>query len=182
MSQAIIPLKGSGLPTLTTKTVMFNKASSDTGQTEEVKQNYFDRIRGYIPVEVVAFYVFVNSLISDHVFKTPEEAEIQASGLWALTADGYVAVLSTIFGIVGTVVYIKMTARDNGFAAWKLSATVAIIAFLVWIYAMDAKIFDVLKYEVIPSVSGLLLASFTLFVGIVVPTTKKDDEKAGKLL
>lgn len=185
MSQAIIPLKGSGFPKLTAKTVMFTKEDAGSGKTEEVKQNYVDRIRGYIPVEVVAFYVFVNSLISDNVFQKSEAVGNtidQATNQLSLTADGYVAVIATILGIIGTTIYVRTTAKDNGIAAWKISCSIAVVAFIIWVYAMDAKIFDVLKLEVIPSVSGLLLASFTLFVGIIVPTTKNDTDKSGELV
>lgn len=174
MSQAIIPLKGTGMPTLTTKTVLLSKTNSSTGQTEEVKQNYIDRIRGYIPVEVVAFYVFVNSLISDKVST--------GAGGFSLTADGYVAIIATIFGLIGTVLYIKLSSKNEDISAWKFSACIAIVAFLIWIYAMDARIFEVLNLSVVPSVSGLLLATFTLFVGVVVPTSKEQSDNAGTLM
>lgn len=174
MSQAIIPLKGTGIPVFTAKTVKYDKVNTQTGQNEEVKQNYVDRIRGYIPVEIVAFYVFVNSLISDEV-----TSELNK---FSLTADGYVAVLATLFGIFGTVIYIKMTSKDDGIVAWKISAAIAVVAFLIWIYAMDAKVFEVLSLKVIPSVSGFLLATFTLFVGVIVPTTKSEADQSGTLL
>ena len=181
MSQAIIPLKGSGLPTLTTKTVARNKKNNRTGEIEKEKQNYIDRVRGYIPVEVVAFFVFVNSLITDNVFVRDANDEF-IRNISSLTADGYVAIIATIFGVVGTIVYMEMTAKDSGLVTWKFSASMAVVAFLIWIYAMDAKIIDVLNFGVVPSVSGLLLASFTLFVGIVVPTSKEGIENHGELL
>ncbi len=166
MTNTVIPVKGTGYPKLTAKTVVYTNRNSDTDSPEQVKQNYIDRVRAYIPVEVVAFFIFVNSLVSENVGSVRD--------LSTLTADGYVAVLAAIVGIIGTIIYSRLSANSLNIQTWKLSTAVAVAGFCIWIYAMDAKLFDVLELGVVPSVSGLLLATFTLFVGLVVPTTDSD--------
>ncbi|MEM8500197.1 MAG: DUF5675 family protein [Pseudomonadota bacterium] len=121
-------------------------------------QGYLDRVRNYIPIEILAFFVFVNSLVGKTHTTTGE-----------INANGYVAVAAVVLGAIATILYVRATARAEENPFWKLQATLALLAFFIWVYAIDAKALGIFKLEVIPSLSGLLLASFTVFSGLIIP-------------
>jgi len=151
-------VRSSGLLTLSGNTV------TDSGQ--DAAKDYFDRVRAYIPIEVVAFFIFVNSGVLgkklwDSVGKG-DDLRLVA------TIDGWVALLALIIGAAGSflVTYIAATRAKQ---PWLVQSTVTVIAFLVWTYALGARGFEFLHIVVAPSLAGLLLASFTLFSGFIVP-------------
>ena len=156
-----------GFFTLTPATVT---ASDDSKKTAE---NYLERVRAYIPVEVLAFFIFANSL-AGAVF-APGEPTSQVGGSASspphqvLTADGWVALAALAIGAVATVIFARIAAKAKNGPVWGVQASLALAAFLIWTYAMGAKGYEVLHIPVIPVVSGFLLATFTLFSGLVVP-------------
>lgn len=79
------------------------------------------------------------------------------------------AVAALVIGVLGTVVYARVSARANNERIWGVQASLSVIAFLIWTYAMGAKAYAVSDIAVVPAVAGLLLATFTLFSGFVVP-------------
>ncbi|WP_262694097.1 hypothetical protein [Kordiimonas aquimaris] len=134
-------------------------ASSDTG----THQNYLDRVQNYIPAEIIAFFIFVNSLI-------PGIAGSAAEG-WSV--DKVVSVLSVLVGLLACWFYAKAMSESDNNPSWKLQAILWSIAFLIWIYAIDAKVLDLISHDPVPSLSGLMLAGFTIFSGLVIPTQEE---------
>ncbi|GEM_PF-4167084 len=133
-------------------------------------QHYLDRVQNYIPAEIVAFFIFVNSLIAGD----PESPEAGAgSAATQLSPDNWVGIAALVIGLVGCWVYSKAVSAKDGNPAWKLQALLWSIAFLIWIYAIDAKVLEVFDIDLVPSVSGLLLAGFTLLSGFIVPAKAK---------
>jgi hypothetical protein len=138
-------------------------------------ENYLERVRAYIPVEVLAFFIFVNSLAG--ALFAPGKTTAQVGGDPApgeaaarmITADGWVALAALAIGVLGTALYARTAARTGKTKVWGVQTALAVLAFLIWTYAMGAKAYAVLGIEVIPAVAGLLLATFTLFSGFIVP-------------
>lgn len=153
-------IRKSGLVTLTPDKV--------DGGGQDAAKDYIDRVRAYIPVEVVAFFIFVNS----GVLGKPLWAKAKVAGQDSiLTTDGWVALLALIIGAAGSVLVTYIAAKRAG-QPWLVQAVVTVIAFLVWTYALGARAFEVLPVVVSPSLASLLLASFTFFSGLIVPVKK----------
>ena len=66
----------------------------------------------------------------------------------------------------------KGSAAKNGNSPWVVQSIVTAIAFLVWSYATDARAYEVMRIAVVPSVSGLLIAAFTVLSGLIIPVKK----------
>lgn len=154
-----------GLATFSSKKVPPPTVSDESKKTERELQGYLDRVRNYIPSEIVAFLIFVNSLIGANVLDVDGQ----------ILVDGWVAIGAMVVGIVACVLFVKSTAQTEGNPVWVLQAMMSIIAFLIWSYAIDAKFLDVIGIETVPSVSGLVLASFTMLSGFLVPNAPKRD-------
>ena len=75
--------------------------------------------------------------------------------------------------MLAVVVYTQAMARTAGHGRWGIHATVSIFAFLIWCYAIRAEACDILDLPFVGSVSGLLLGTFTLFSGFIVPVVEK---------
>ncbi|WGW05514.1 hypothetical protein [Tropicibacter oceani] len=145
-----------------------HKAARDANST----QTYIDRVRNYIPLEVIAFFIFCNAMIDNG-----EAPQLLWSG--SASPDDFVAVATVLVSLVGVVIYVKTAAERADTGTWKLHAVVSCLAFLVWAYAIGAEALPVLGIPQVPSVSGLLLGTFTLFSGLVVPVRKDDAAGAG---
>lgn len=139
-------------------------ADAQTPPSEREFQGYLERVRNYIPAEIVAFFIFVNSLVGNQVR--------DAQG--TLDVDGYVAAAALVASIVGCVLFVRATAKAENNPVWRLQAVVSVVALLIWAYAMNAKIFGVFDVPVVPSVSGFMVACFTLLSGFIVPSMPKD--------
>ncbi|MFZ7091877.1 hypothetical protein [Primorskyibacter sp. 2E233] len=140
--------------------------ASHATRAENATQSYIDRVRNYIPLEVIAFFIFCNAMIDNG-----EEPQLLWSG--NASPDDYVAVATVLVSIAGVVIYVKTAADQAGTGTWILHAVVSTMAFLVWAYAIGAEALPVLGIPQVASVSGLLLGSFTLFSGLVVPVKKE---------
>jgi hypothetical protein len=156
---------------------------------ETTRQNFIDRVRAYIPLEVLAFFIFVNSTVSDGVGPeilgdaaparpTPWGAESLGAWFGALSADDWVALSSVAVSVVAIFLFVRTATGRTGRTAWVLQGLVSTVAFFVWIYAIRAEAFYVAGLHYYPSISGFLLGTFTLFSGFLVPVSASRDPKA----
>jgi hypothetical protein len=179
MSRSIFPTRRSGGRgfTLSTKSVPAPGTAADdlqgddaTGDTPRpTMQSYLDRVQNYIPAEIIAFFIFVNSLIGG----TDAERTTALGFLKIGGAEDWVGLLALALGLLACWLYAFSAASNDHHRSWKIQAFMWTIAFLIWIYAIDAKVLAVFGIKLVPSLSGLMLAAFTLFSGMVVP--KKDE-------
>lgn len=175
MSRSIFPTQGSGGPgfTLSTKSVPTPMTAAGDLQQEDATgstspptmQSYLDRVQNYIPAEILAFFIFVNSLIGG----TDIERTTTLGFLKIARAEDWVGLLALALGVFACWLYAFSAASNDHHKSWKIQAFMWTIAFLIWIYAIDAKVLAVFGIKVVPSLSGLMLAAFTLFSGMVVP-------------
>lgn len=139
-----------------------------TRERTEEEQSYLERVQNYIPAEIVAIFVFVNSLVSTPLGENNE-----------VTPEGWVAVGAVLVCLVACFVFARVAARQVDNPSFRFQGWMFAIAFLIWIYAMDAKALDVVQLEPIPALSGLLLVTFTVFSGLLVPTVQSADTSSG---
>lgn len=150
--------EGSGPITFRGGSVTTSPAAPDN----KAANNYLDRVRAYVPVEVIAFFIFVNALVdSEKVAKFVD--------LKSLTNDQGIALAGLVVGALATIVYARMAATANKTTVWGVQAAISLVAFLVWAYAMGAQAFVVLGMASVPAVAGFLLATFTMISGFIVP-------------
>jgi uncharacterized membrane protein YraQ (UPF0718 family) len=98
----------------------------------------------------------------------------------SIAIDGYVAIASVIVGIIASVLYVRSSANAAQKSTWVVQAVMSVIAFLVWVYALDAKAFQLVSSNFqSAALSGFLLATFTLFSGLVIPRLHEADEQEG---
>ena len=133
---------------------------TDRPRTAE-EQSYLERVQNYIPAEIVAIFIFVNSLIS-----TP----VDANG--KVTPEGWVAFSTVLVCIVACFLFARVAAKQVDNPAFRLQGWMFVIALLIWVYAIDAKVLQVVGHEPIPALSALLIVTFTMFSGLLVPTVR----------
>src|SRR5687767_7400738 len=83
--------------------------------------NYLDRVRAYVPVEVVAFFVFVNALVDG-------TKVTKFTSFASLSQDDGIALAGLAIGIIGTILYARMAAAANGTKVWGVQAIVSLAA------------------------------------------------------
>ncbi|MBU0792164.1 MAG: hypothetical protein KKC55_17100, partial [Gammaproteobacteria bacterium] len=125
------------------------------------EQSYLERVQNYIPAEIIAIFIFVNSLVS---------APLDGAG--KVTPEGWVSVWAVLVCVIACFVVARVAANQADVPTWVLQAMMFVIALLIWIYAMDAKVLRVIGHDPIPALSGLLLVTFTIFSGLLAPKVK----------
>ncbi len=163
---------------------------------------YKDRVAKYIPAEVVGGYVSLDSLVnsktsnaaqsvsSDAVTRTPDAsaatdaAVAQPEGIGALFSAIFLSLPGIVFlaCLLLAPLYVWHLARRAGITAWKMQAAIAMLAFVVWAYAIKGTVFfkntaldswaaaNLGRAEFYdPTTGALLLILFSLIVGLYQP-------------
>ena len=131
-----------------------------TGKTPNVvaADNYIERIAKYVPAEVLAFSLFINSIL---------EQAVRAGGKSAMMAGFPVTTIafgSLIVGMVLTPLFVWYVREDGD--AWITNAFVSTLAFPFWAYAMNAVAFAEYRDG---NLAAILLATFTVVSGLISP-------------
>jgi hypothetical protein len=145
---------------------------------------YLDRVAKYVPAEVVAFFIFVNSILVNAVEKPAAKAltdavaadskdipgqvraaiyKIEMAGISVWTISWAVLFIA----LAMTPVYLKSVsdAADNAEAPGA-NIVMSMLAFPFWAYAVDALAFRPWHDGALASI---MLATFTLISGAVRP-------------
>jgi hypothetical protein len=143
---------------------------------------YLDRVAKYVPAEVVAFFIFVNSILANAVEKpvakaiaaAPNDGAIpgavrdaidieKMAGISVWTISWAVLFIS----LAMTPVYLKSVsdAADNAEAPGA-NIVMSMLAFPFWAYAVDALAFRPWHDGALASI---MLATFTLISGAIRP-------------
>lgn len=143
---------------------------------------YLDRVAKYVPAEVVAFFIFVNSILVNAVEKPVATAvataakdelvpgavreairEVKMAGFSVWTISWIVLIIA----LAMTPVYLKSVsdAADNAEAPGA-NIVMSMLAFPFWAYAVDALAFRPWHDGALASI---MLATFTLISGAVRP-------------
>ena len=162
-------------------------AGGQNGQGETDSKDgdgYLDRVAKYVPAEVVAFFIFVNSILVNAVEKPAAKAltdavaaesndipgqvraaiyKIEMAGISVWTISWAVLFIA----LAMTPVYLKSVsdAADNAEAPGA-NIVMSMLAFPFWAYAVDALAFRPWHDGALASI---MLATFTLISGAVRP-------------
>ena len=159
------------------------KAAAQAGDAEgdgtEQKggDGYLQRVAKYIPAEVVAFFIFVNSILGDAIDKhisdsTPETYPAQLSKALSTAKMAGLSVWSIswgaiLLGFIMTLLYLLAVRDPNDKQEHAgLNILVALAAFPVWAYAVDAVAFRPWHDGAFASI---ILASFSVVSGAISP-------------
>ena len=137
-----------------------NAAEDDANKaTEEKSDAYIQRVAKFIPVEIVGFFVFVNALLKGEVDKealllgsvgdqsnatisdalAQAAASTQLAGIISVSAVSWIAVGLCIVLIP---VYLWLSRDESEGGEWPvLTIFMALLAFPVWAYAVEAVAF-----------------------------------------
>lgn len=151
----------------------------------EQGDTYLERVAKYVPAEIVAFFIFVNSILSDAADKaaaaTPDNSLVQAMAAGSPAAvrkaiDGVAMAGISIWTISWIVIVVAMlmtplylmSVRDSTDSSEHpyINIAMALIAFPFWAYAVDALAFKPWHDGALASV---MLATFTVVSGAIRP-------------
>jgi hypothetical protein len=139
---------------------MLHPGIAGPGQSPNViaADNYLERIAKYVPAEVLAFSLFINSIL---------EQAVRAGGKSAMMAGFPVTsiALGALFvGIALTPLFVWYVREEGD--AWLTNAFVSTLAFPFWAYAMNAVAFAEYRDG---NLAAILLATFTVVSGLISP-------------
>jgi hypothetical protein len=167
----------------TTATNMSNAVDGDKSKIQTSKSDgYLERVVKYIPAEVIAFYVFVNSLLAG-LAKEPLASlkpgatsdQIAAKLIETTLANNTISLMAVsnlmlLLGASMAVIYLVIQHDpETGNEYVGLNAAVSFVGFFVWAYAVDAVALRPWHDGILAS---LLLASFSLISGAFSPSAQ----------
>ena len=149
----------------------------------ETAKNYLDRMKAYIPAEVVAFYIFVNSQVIGIPLRVPGKplaVDAQAMGnqqapavepAMVITVNGYVAIATLVVGFILSILYARVRREGQRPAVEGAGDRHCDRLSGVELRHRWARLRGV-EWDVVPSLAGLLMATFTGVSGFIVPIKK----------
>lgn len=148
---------------------------------QEQGDDYLNRVAKYVPAEIVAFFIFVNAILSDALTKSMAQLEkvdtnqttsdLLAKAMTATEMAGFgIASISwalLAIALVMVPVYL-ISLRDPGdkLEYVGLNIIMSMLAFPVWAYAVDAVAFRPFHDGALASI---LLATFSIVSGAISP-------------
>jgi hypothetical protein len=138
-------------------------------QTVIAADNYLERVAKYVPAEVLAFSLFVNSIL-DQAIKNSGSAAMMAG--FPVTQ---IAIGALLIGLLLTPVFFWYVHEEGD--AWVTNAFVSTLAFPFWSYAMGAVAFAPYRDG---NLAAILLATFTVCSGLVAPRIPSPKSSAQK--
>ncbi|MBW4651651.1 MAG: hypothetical protein KME20_01095 [Kaiparowitsia implicata GSE-PSE-MK54-09C] len=117
---------------------------------------YFERLRKYIPAEVVGFWLTVSGMIQSAAENIPK-----AGLLWFLF----------VVGLFFTYAWTRRQTQEPGKLTARTQIAISCGAFIVWVFATGGPFAASWEgYE--PLYGSLLLVTYTLAVAFVIPPEK----------
>jgi hypothetical protein len=132
--------------------------------------SYLERIAKYVPAEVLAFSLFINSILEQAVRTGGPTASMAGFPVTSI------ALGALIVGFVITPLFVWYVREEGD--AWITNAFVSTLAYPFWAYAMNAVAFTEYRDG---NLAAILLASFTVCSGLItprMPRSKKAERKA----
>ncbi len=132
-----------------------------------VADTYLERLGKYVPAELLAFTIFINAILEQAIRTGGTKA---AMGGLPITIVGAAAVIAAA---IMTPIYVWYVREDGD--AWIVNAIMSTLAFPFWAYALGAVAFtDYFD----GNLAAILLASFTVFSGLVTPLVPRAKKPA----
>lgn len=163
-------------------------AAESEGQDGTTRgDGYLDRVAKYVPAEIVAFFIFVNGILSDSVNKLISNADaakypIQLeNALKSASMAGlnvwWISLTMFLIGLLLTPLYFMAVQQpqDKQEQVW-MNIVVSMLAFPFWAYAIDAVVFRPWHDGALASIA---LATFTIVSGAIKPGMFSQFKKLG---
>ena len=132
-----------------------------------VGDTYLERLGKYVPAEVLAFSIFINAILEQAIVTGGKSATM---GGLPITTVGMVALAA---GLIMTPFYVWYVREDGD--AWITNAIMSTLAYPFWAYALGAVAFNEFRDG---NLAAILLASFTVFSGLVTPRVPRPKRPA----
>jgi hypothetical protein len=128
--------------------------------------SYLERIAKYVPAEMLAFSIFINSIL-DQAMKSGGKLTAMA-GVPVVT----IATIALVACMICTPLFVWYVRRKGD--AWFTNAVVSTFAFPVWSYAIG----NVAFYDYRDgNLAAILLVSFSLLSGLVAPRPRSPERQ-----
>lgn len=127
-----------------------------------IADNFLERVAKYVPAEVLAFSLFINSIL-DQAVKTGGRSAMMAG--FPVTS---IAIGALVVGAILTPFFVWYVREDGD--AWITNALVSTLLFPFWAYAMGAVAFADYRDG---NLAAILLATVTVVSGLVSPRAKR---------
>jgi hypothetical protein len=131
-----------------------------------VGDNYLERMVKYVPAEIIAGSMLINSIL-DQAMKAGPGASMAGFPVSSI------AVGALIMGVVLTPLFCWYVREDGD--AWFTNAVVSTIAFPFWAYLMGAVAF---ANHHDGNLAAILVLTFTAVSGLVAPRARKPKRRA----
>ncbi|MDX8526760.1 hypothetical protein RFM68_19875 [Mesorhizobium sp. MSK_1335] len=142
--------------------------------------DYLERVAKYVPAEIVAFFIFVNSILDNAVKKPVAVAQASdakdvpdavRTAIQTVTMAGFsvwdISRVVFVIALAMTPLYLKsMSDSADGTEAPGANIVMSMLAFPFWAYAVDAVAFRPWHDGALASI---MLAIFTVISGAVRP-------------
>lgn len=132
----------------------------------QVADNYLERVTKYVPFETLAFFIFINAILSQATKSGP-------TAMMAGFPVATIAVGALIVAMVLTPLFIWYVREDGD--AWFTNAIVSALAFPFWAYAIGAVAFTGYHDG---NLAAILLATFTVVSGLIAPRARREKKIA----
>lgn len=148
----------------------------EAGHLPQGGDTYLERVAKFIPAEVVAFFIFVNAILGDAaktaIGQETDPASLKTA-LQGAAMGGFsvwtVAWAVVIIGMVMIPLYLLAVRDKDDPSEWVwLNIVMAVLAFPVWAYALDAVAFRPWHDG---ALAGIVLATFSFVSGAIAPST-----------
>lgn len=146
---------------------MLHHGAGAQPQTMIIGDSYLERLGKYVPAEILAFSIFVNSILDQAMRSGGKSAMMGGLPITTISAVGIV------FGMIMTPVYVWYIREDGD--AWVTNAVMSTLSFPFWCYALGAVAFNDVRDG---NLAAILLASFTVFSGLVTPPMTRQKQLA----
>ena len=145
---------------------MENFLAPASGHGVQVADNYLERVTKYVPFEVIAFFIFINAILSQAMKSGP-------AAMMAGFPVATIAVGALVVAMVLTPLFIWYVREDGD--AWFTNAVVSTLAFPFWAYALGAVAFAGYHDG---NLAAILLATFTVVSGLIAPRARREKKAA----
>jgi hypothetical protein len=135
---------------------------------KELGDTYLERVAKYVPAEIVAFYIFSNTILKQ---------SLQAPGTMAGYSVHSIGVIVFYLAWVFTPLYIWRVSKPED--AWKLNALMATLLFPIWAYAVEG-VGPTTFFPFDGHLAAIILGAGSLVSGLVAPGVESTNTLAGQ--
>jgi hypothetical protein len=140
----------------------------DQANIREPGDTYLERVAKYVPAEIIAFFIFANSILKQ---------SLQPPGTMAGFSVISIAIIIFFAAWFFTPIYIWRVRQPGD--AWILNAVIATLLFPVWAYAVEG-VGATYFFAFDGHLASIILGAVSLASGLVIPKGAPDPPPPGQ--